>query len=69
VLIPAHEAQRRAAGFVARLLMPALRGHRAATSADYALLSPCVGRYGYGAPQRRVCDESFACYLLWEPAW
>jgi hypothetical protein len=41
----------------------------AATSADYALLSPRVRRYGYGAPQRRVCDESFACYLLWEPAW
>jgi len=41
----------------------------AATSADYALLSPCVQRCGYGAPQRRVCDESFACYVLWEPTW
>jgi hypothetical protein len=26
----------------------------AATSADYALPSPCVRRHGYGAPQRRV---------------
>jgi hypothetical protein len=41
----------------------------AAISADYALLSPCVRRYGYGASQRRVCDGSFACYLLWEPTW
>jgi len=41
----------------------------AATSTDYALLSPCVCCYSYGAPQRRVCDESFACYLLWEPSW
>jgi hypothetical protein len=41
----------------------------AATSTDYALLSPCVRRYGYGAPQRRVCDESFACYVLWKPKW
>ena len=37
----------------------------AATSADYALLSPCVHRYSYRAPQRHVCDESFACYLRW----
>ena len=42
---------------------------RGRISADYALLSPCVRRYGYGAPQRRVCDESFACYLLREPTW
>ena len=28
----------------------------AVTGADYALLSPCVRRYGYGAPQRRVGD-------------
>jgi hypothetical protein len=26
----------------------------AATGAGYALLSPCVRRYGYGAPQRRA---------------
>ena len=40
-------------------------GSAAATSADYALLSPCVHRYSYRAPQRHVCDESFACYLRW----
>ena len=41
----------------------------AAASAGYALLSPCARRYGYGASQRRVCDESLACYPLGEPAW
>ena len=44
-------------------------GSAAATSADYALLSPCVHRSGYGAPQRGVCDESFACYVLWQSTW
>jgi hypothetical protein len=37
----------------------------AATSADYALPSLRVRRYGYWAPQRRVCYESFACYVRW----
>jgi hypothetical protein len=40
-----------------RITVDLLRG---CPSADYALLSPCVRRYGNGAARRRVCDESFA---------
>ena len=38
---------------------------RGCTSGDYALLSPCVPRYGYRAP-RVACDENSACYVLWD---